>query len=517
MAYDFEHTFDYIVIGAGSSGCVIVNRLVTRSDARVLLLEAGGPDHNPDIHEPTSILKLWGSDLDWKYVTEPQSGLNGRQIMISRGKVLGGCSSLYAMIYVRGNRRDFDHWNFLGNEGWDYNSVLPLFKRSECFAGQSGEYHGVEGSLGVVTCPEPTPVAQAFAEAGPALGFGGPHWDFNGAQQENGTGLYQVNITPEGKRCSTAVAFLRPILEHKHVTVITQAQVSKILIENGRAVGVEYISEDSVHRVGAGAEIILSAGAFDSPKLLMLSGIGSPAQLKAVGIDTLVPLTGVGQNLQDHLLLPLFYQSKQTLPLPTFIAEAGLFVHSHAAMGAASPDLQYHFGAGVPAFAPTGFSDVPTFAFVPILVQPQSRGEVRLRSSNVADPPVLNPNYLSRDRDLEVHIRGIELAQELANTPSLKAFNAGAISLVLSLNVATQRQEVKDYIRNHVSTVWHPVGTCKMGYDSEAVVDPQLRVHGVSGLRVADASIMPTITSGNTNAACIMIGEKVVDMILGLS
>ncbi|NJL57802.1 choline dehydrogenase [bacterium] len=514
MAYNFEQVFDYIVIGAGSSGCVIVNRLVNRSDARVLLLEAGGPDQNPDIHEPTSILKLWGSDLDWKYVTEPQTSLNGRQIMISRGKVLGGCSSLYAMIYIRGNRRDFDHWHFLGNEGWDYDSVLPLFKRSERFAGQPNDYHGVGGSLDVATCPEPTPVAQAFAEAGPALGFGGSDWDFNGEQQENGTGIYQVNVTPDGKRCSTAVAFLRPVLEHKNLTVITQAHVSRILIENGKAIGVEYVSQGSVHQVGTEGEIILSAGAFDSPKLLMLSGIGSPAQLEALDIECVMPLAGVGQNLQDHLLLPLFYRSKQALPLPTFIAEAGLFTHTRPGMSAASPDLQYHFGAGIPAFAPPGFSDVPAFAFVPILVQPQSRGEVRLRSNNFVDPPVLNPNYLGCDRDLDVHRRGIELAKELANTPVMQEFNGGAISAVLSLDPTTQQQEIKEYIRDHVSTVWHPVGTCKMGYDSEAVVDAQLRVHGIAGLRVADASIMPTITSGNTNAACIMIGEKVADLLL---
>lgn len=506
---NFEQAFDYIVIGAGSAGCVVANRLTTNSDTRVLLVEAGGPDNNPDIHEPKKLLNLWGSDLDWKYFTTEQPGLNGRQVMITRGKVVGGCSSLYAMIYVRGNPRDFDHWNFLGNEGWSYQDVLPYFKKSERYEGGASEFHGGDGELWVRQCPNPTPVAPAFAQAATELGYGGPDWDFNGSQQENGGGIYQVNITPEGKRCSTAVAFLKPILARPNLTVKTGSQVSRILFSGNRAVGIEYIQDGQTHQVKAEQEIIVCAGAFDSPKLLMLSGIGGAEQLKNHGIEVVADLPGVGQNLQDHLLLPQTYQSKQTLPEPTFIAEAGLFVRTRDGMEAASPDLQFHFSAGIPAFAPPGFAEVPAFVFVPILVQPQSRGEVSLRSGNWQDPPVINPNYLQCEADVESHLQGIKITRELAHTQAFAEFYDGEVTP----GVGKDDAELRQFIRNGVSTVWHPVGTCKMGYDAQAVVDPQLRVHGIEGLRVADASIMPTITSGNTNAACVMIGEKVADLI----
>ena len=505
---NFEQAFDYVVIGAGSAGCVVANRLTTNSQTRVLLLEAGGPDNNPDIHEPKKLLNLWGSDLDWKYFTTEQPGLNGRQVMITRGKVVGGCSSLYAMIYIRGNPRDFDHWNFLGNEGWSYQDVLPYFKKSERYEGGANEFHGGDGELWVRQSPNPTPVAPAFAQAAAELGYGGPDWDFNGSQHENGGGLYQVNITPEGKRCSTAVAFLKPILARPNFIVKTGAQVSRILFSGNRAVGIEYIQNGQIHQVKAEQEIIVCAGAFDSPKLLMLSGIGGAEELQNHGIEVVANLPGVGKNLQDHLLLPQTYKSKQPLPEPTFIAEAGLFVRTRDGMDAASPDLQYHFSAGIPAFAPPGFTD-SAFVFVPILVQPQSRGEVSLRSGNWQDPPVINPNYLQCDADVETHLQGIKLTRELANTKAFAEFYDGEVTPGSGKDDA----ELRQFIRNGVSTVWHPVGTCKMGYDAQAVVDPQLRVHGIEGLRVADASIMPTITSGNTNAACIMIGEKVADMI----
>lgn len=508
---NFEQTFDYIVVGAGSSGCVVVNRLSQNSSTSVLLLEAGGPDTNPDIHNPGSLLNLWGSEIDWKYFTEEQPHLNGRKVMISRGKVLGGCSSIYAMIYVRGNRRDFDHWNYLGNEGWGYDDVLPYFKKSENFEGGASEFHGVGGPLYVRICPDPTPVAQAFAQAGPELGFGGPDWDHNAAQHENGTGLYQVNVTPDGKRASTAVAFLTPILDRSNLTVKTHAHVTRLLFEGQRVVGLEYLQDGQTHQVKAEREVILCAGAFDSPKLLMLSGIGPAEQLKVHGIPVVADLPGVGQNLQDHLLLPIIYQSKQELPTPTFIAEAGLFVNTRDAMNAAAPDLQFHFSAGIPAFIPPNSGiEGSTFFFVPIIVKPQSRGYVGLRSADPLAPPVLQPNYLQCETDMQVQLHGIKLARAIAQTNAFAEFNGGEIAPGLGATEA----ELRDYVRNHISTVWHPVGTCKMGHDTQAVVDPQLRVHGVEGLRVADASIMPTIVSGNTNAACIMIGEKAADMIL---
>jgi choline dehydrogenase len=508
---NFEQTYDYIVIGAGSSGCVVANRLSADPKLRVLLVEAGGPDNNPDIHEPGNLLKLWGSEVDWKYMSEPQAGLAGRKVMISRGKVLGGCSSIYALIHVRGNRRDFDHWDYLGNHGWSFEDVLPFFKKSEDFDGGASEYHGAGGPLSVRTCPNPTAVAHAFVHAAVELGYDGPDWDYNGARQEDGASIYKHNITREGKRASTAVSYLKPILDRKNLTIQTFAQVMKIILQGTRAAGVEYVREGKTHQVKADKEVILSAGAFDSPRLLMLSGIGPTQQLKSHGVNVAVDLPGVGQNLQDHLLLPVMYRSKKDMPIPTFIAESGLFVRTRPGMQSASPDLQYHFSGGIPAFIPKDYPTTgPTFFFVPIIVQPESRGEVRLRSGNPSDPPLLMPNYLQCDADVQVHLAGIRQSRDLAQTKAMADFNAGEGA------PGTDKSEAAmiEYIRTHASTVWHPVGTCKMGRDPLGVVDPELRVHGVVGLRIADASIMPKIVAGNTNATCVMIGEKAAQMIL---
>ncbi len=506
-----EQTVDYLVIGAGSAGCVVVHRLVNSGSGTVMLLEAGGPDTKPEIHDPRQVLSLWGSDVDWGYFTEPESALGGRKVLISRGKVLGGSSSIYAMLYVRGNRRDYDHWNYLGNEGWDYASVLPYFIKSEDNSRGASKYHGVGGPLAVRDIPDPSPVARAFPHAAVELGFGGPDWDINGEQQEDGAGPYQVNMTADGRRASTATAFLRPVQDNPNLQIVTGAHVTRIVIENGRAVGVEYLQGGAPQRVHVTREIVVSAGTFDSPKLLMLSGLGPAEQLHALGIPVVVDLPGVGENLQDHLLLPVFYNSKVKMDVPHFISEAALFTRTRSGMSAGGPDLQYHFSAGIPAFNPPGYPVTDAnFVFVPILARPLSRGTVSLRSSDPLAPPVIRPNYFSSQTDLDVLVRGVELSRELANTRAFSEFTIAEAAP----GTAKSAAELKDYIRTHCSTVWHVAGTCKMGRDTMAVVDPQLRVHGVDGLRVADASIMPDIVSGNTNAACVMIGEKVSDMIL---
>ena len=502
---------DYVVVGAGSAGCVVVNRLVTGGDSQVVLLEAGGPDTNPAIHDPTRVLELWGSEVDWKYMTEPEPALQNRQVFISRGKVLGGSSAIYAMLYVRGNRRDYDHWNYLGNEGWSYDDVLPYFIRSEDNSRGASKYHGAGGPLQVRDIPDPSPVARAFPHGCVELGFGGPDWDINGERQEDGGGLYQVNITKEGKRCSAAVGFLRPVLGRANLRVETGAQVRRILLEGGRAVGVEYVQDGAVHQVRAEREVIVCAGAFDTPKLLMLSGIGPAASLQAHGIAVAADLPGVGQNLQDHLLVPIFYNSKQKMAPPMFIAEAALFTRTRPGLPAGAPDLQFHFSAGIPAFTPPDYqvSDA-AFVFVPILVRPQSRGEVTLRSSDPAAPPMIRANYLQADADMRTLLAGIALSREIAATRAFADFTVNEAAP----GTAKDEAGLRTYVQTHCSTVWHVAGTCRMGHDRMAVVDPKLRVHGIEGLRLADASVMPDIVSGNTNAACIMIGEKCADMVL---
>ncbi|MEZ4869565.1 MAG: GMC family oxidoreductase N-terminal domain-containing protein [Caldilineaceae bacterium] len=510
---NFAGAFDYIVIGAGASGAVVTHRLVQELDCRVLLLEAGSPDNAPAIHNTDipSMVSLWTSpESDWGYQTVEQRHLNGRSIPIAQGKVLGGSTSINAMMYIRGNRRDFDYWNHLGNAGWSYQDVLPYFKRSEDYAGGASAYHGEGGPLQVVDYANPSPVSQAFVRAAMELGFGGDGWDCNGEQQENGAFFYPSTRTHDNKRCSTAVAFLHPILNHPNLTTATNAQVTRILTSGGRVTGVEYIHNGQQQRVQADSEVIVCAGSFESPKLLMLSGLGPAQQLAAHGITTVVDLPGVGQNLQDHMLLGVGYQCRQEQPFPNLLSEAGLFTYTTPGLSAASPDLQFFFGP-VQYVEPEYQVEGPGFTFAPILTQPHSRGTVSLRSDNPLDLAMIDPNYLACEADLKVLVKGIELARELVKTRAFADLRGRELAPGAAV---TSHAELAAYVRKVASTVWHPVGTCKMGLDAMAVVDPQLRVYGVDGLRVADASIMPKIVSGNTNAATIMIGEKAADMII---
>jgi len=508
-------TYDFIVIGAGSAGCVIAHRLVENTNASVLLIEAGGPDSRPEIHKEdlASTMSLWNlAELNWGYRTEPQTALNGRVISVARGKVWGGSSSINAMLHVRGNRFDYDYWNYLGNEGWSYEQVLPYFKKMEDFEGGSSDYRGVGGPLSVIIHADPTPVSQRLFAAATELGFDdrGEGFDYNGERQDGSVFYYQATKTREHQRASTAVAYLYAIKEKANFTLLSKAQVTRLVIEGNQVVSVEYLKDGHTVRVGVEQEVIVCGGAYESPKLLMLSGIGSAQTLQAHDIPIVVDLPGVGQNLQDHMILGVGYLSKQEHPFTaTLIAETGLFTRSRSCIEQASPDLQIKFG-GVKFVSPQYDKEGPAFTFAPVIIQPQSIGYVTLRSNNPLDLAVLQPNYLTSDTDIQVFLKGIELSRSLVHTSAFADFLKEELAPGAEV---TDEKKLREFIRNNASTLWHPVGTCKMGRDKMAVVDPQLRVHGIERLRVADASVMPHIVAGNTNAACIMIGEKAAEMI----
>ena len=503
-----EATFDYIIVGSGAAGCVLANRLSASGDLRVLLLEVGPPDTRAAIRDVGGFVSLWGSDLDWKFTTEAQPGLGGREVLINQGRVAGGSTSINAMMYVRGNRRDFDRWNDAARDGWGYDTVLPYFKKSEAYEGGASTYHGADGPLSVRDCPDEAARSEAFLNAAVELGYDGPAWDYNGARQEGGAGLLQFTITPAGARSSTAAAFLDPARDRSNLTVRYGAEVTRVLLQGTRAVGVAYVQGGQARQARAAREVIVSAGSFLSPKLLMLSGIGPAAQLRAHGIEVAADLPGVGQNLQDHLQLPVVYRTNIAPPQPTLLTGNVLFLRTRDDAEAVTPDLQLNFSPAVPRpLAPVLDFGGPACIFLPILVQPHSRGTVRLRSADPHDAPVINPNYLQHEADLQVFVEALKTIRALAGTKAFADLNGGELS-------PGPDGDVEAYIRAMSSTLWHPAGTCKMGHDETAVVDEHLRVHGIDGLRVADASIMPVVTSGNTNAATIMIGEKTADLML---
>ncbi len=507
-------SFDYIVIGGGASGCVVANRLSEKPGISILLLEAGGPHTKPEVIDPTGVLALWGSEVDWAYFSEEEPYLDGRKIMCNRGKVIGGSSAIHAMIYIRGHRATYDHWNSLGNEGWNYDAVLPYFKKSEDYEGGASDYHGVGGPLSVVDYPKysnPTDVAKAFVNAGVELGYkGGPDWDFNGPEDDGSTGFYQFNISKDGKR-SDGSSFITPIEDRPNLTVATGAHATRLLLDGNKAIGVEYLQNGETVQANANAEVIVSTGAFDTPKLMMLSGIGPTDQLKKHGISVALDSPGVGQNLQDHVLMPVIFRCKQEQPVPPILAEAGLLVRTREGLDNAAPDLQINFNASNPNILPPDLpGSGPSFTFINILVQPKSIGDVGIRSSDPADPPVIRNNYFQCEADMQVQLKAIQKCRELVQTSAFDDLR-GEEGLP---GKDKSEAELREYVKSHCGTIWHPVGTCKMGYDRMAVVDPQLRVHGMEGLRIIDASIIPTIVSANPCAACYMIGEKGADMIL---
>jgi choline dehydrogenase len=499
--------YDYIVIGAGSAGCVVANRLTEDSNTTVLLLEAGNPDTKPEIQIPSECISLLGSEVDWAYFSKPEPYLNDRKMLCSRGKVLGGSSSINFMMYIRGNPHDYDHWQALGNPGWSYQDVLPYFKKSEHQQRGASEYHGVNGELSITDIKPAAVVSQRFIDAAVAIGHD-YNPDFNGAQQE-GAGPYQLTVK-DGKRHSTAAAFLLPILQRPNLTTMTGALVTRLLFEGTCAVGVEYLQEGTLHQIQVNQEVILSAGAFDSPKLLMLSGIGDAEYLQAIGIPVVADLPGVGQNLQDHVLVTIVQEATQAVqPASTSNGiEAGLFLHSGQNLDVA-PDLQCFFGP-IQFLSPGYVPAVYGFTGAVSLTRLQNRGSVRLNSLDPKDAPMLQMNYLQSQADVQKLVVGIKLIRQLFETSAFDRFRGQEIAP--GANVQSD-EAISAYIRDTCSTVWHPVGTCKMGTDSMAVVDPELRVHGIEGLWVVDASIMPSITTGNTNAPTIMIGEKAADFI----
>jgi choline dehydrogenase len=519
--------YDYVIVGAGSAGCALANRLSEDPSTSVLLLEAGGTDEAQEIHIPAAFSSLFKSPIDWANETEPQEHLNNRKLYWPRGKVLGGSSSINAMIYMRGNRRDYDQWAALGNEGWSYADVLPYFKKSENEERGASEYHGSGGPLNVADLRTINPLSSAFVEAGVEAGLPLTK-DFNGAEQD-GVGFYQVT-QKQGMRYSAAVAYLHPVLGRANLTVQTSALVTGLLFEGTRAVGVSYMQNGEKQQVKVNKEVLLSGGAINSPQILLLSGVGPADHLKALNIPVVADLPGVGQNLQDHPAIVVLYASTQPIslahaqtaenlqdfienkmgPLTSNVAEAGAFIRTQANLP--MPDVQYHF---TPVYYLNHGFTVPEgdgYTIAPCVLHPQSRGYIALRSTNPAQAPIIQPNYFADESDMQVLVEGVKVARKLGETRAFAAFRDRETH---PGSQAQSDQEIAEYIRNHVETLYHPVGTCKMGNDPMAVVDAHLRVRGVEGLRVIDASIMPTLVGGNTNAPTIMIAEKAADMIKG--
>ncbi|MBY5924224.1 MULTISPECIES: GMC family oxidoreductase [unclassified Halomonas] len=522
--------FDYIVVGAGSAGCVLANRLSEDPEVSVLLLEAGGSDWNPWIHVPVGYFKtMHNPATDWCYLTDPDDGIDGRRLQWPRGKVLGGSSSLNGLLYIRGQRQDYDDWAAMGNQGWDYASVLPYFKKSECQERGANAFHGTDGPLKVSDLRLRREIAERFIEAAKAAGIP-ENQDVNGETQE-GVGYFQ-QTSYKGFRCSTAKAFLRPALKRSNLTLVKRAHCQRLLLEGKRVVGVEYRQGNVLRRASATLEVLLSSGAIGSPQILQCSGIGDPQHLADVGVDCLHELPGVGENLQDHLQIRLVFKTRcRTLndevrhPLkklavgtqyaltrtgPLTLAASQVCIFTQSREGLDRPDIQFHMqplSADKPAEGVHPFS---AFTSSVCQLRPTSRGRIRITSPDPAVYPSIQPNYLSTDEDCRVAVDAIKVARRIAEQAPL----ADVITDEYVPGRAYQSDEqLLDAARRYSQTIYHPAGTCKMGNDSLAVVDDRLKVHGLQGIRVVDASIMPIIVSGNTNAPTIMIAERAADMI----
>ena len=523
-----QQTHDYVIVGAGSAGAVLAARLTEDPGTTVLLLEAGGEAVADEITIPAAFATLFKTKWDWHYNTTEQKQLNARRAYWPRMKALGGCSSMNAMIYIRGNRLDYDTWrDEHGATGWGYDDVLPYFIRAEANTRLGAPFHGQNGPLHVEDRRYTHPLSTAWVESAVASGFK-PTDDFNGAEQE-GAGLYQVTCR-NGRRWSVAKAYLDPARDRPNLTVRTGALASRVVVENGRAVGVAYQYGAGEEVAYADAEVILSGGTINSPQLLLLSGIGPAAHLREVDVDVVVDLPGVGQNLHDHPAAPLVWHTKDTTdlaelntllnfgkakaagrgPLVSNVGEAGGFFRSRD--GLAAPDLQVHT-------APSGFWDnglhEPTTRKVtvaPTLISVASRGQLRLRSLDPRWHPEIDPAYYDDPADLDAMVAGVQrLIETVAAGPIARYIDRP----FMPESVAPSESDIAEHLRQNTQTLYHPVGTCAMGQGEQAVVDPELRVRGLEGLRVVDASVMPVVPRGNTNAPTIMIGEKAADLIRG--
>ncbi len=525
--------YDYIVVGAGSSGCVMANRLSEDPSKKVLLLEAGGKDTNPWLHVPIGYFKtMHNPKTDWCYKTENDPGINGRSLEWPRGKVLGGSSALNGLLYVRGQAEDYDNWEKLGNKGWSYKDVLPYFIKSENNERGASKYHGGNGPLSVSNIRVKRKICELFIDAAEQVGIP-RNDDFNGENQE-GVGYFQLTITQKGTRCSTATGFLKPVRSRDNLDVITSALVHKVNFEGTRASGITYSVNGNKQTVECNGEVVLSAGAINSPQILMLSGVGDKNELAKHNIDVVKHHPGVGKNLQDHLQIRTIYKVNKPLtlndelrnplrkammgieyalfrtgPLTMAASQVAIFTQSNDSLD--RPDIQYHLqplSADKPADGTHKFS---AFTASVCQLRPTSTGHIELKSANPAEYPAIHPNYLATELDQKTAIDSIKHVRKIINAPALKPLIADEHEPGVEHQTD---EELLQYARNRATTIYHPTGTCKMGPSSDEmnVVDDRLRVYGLEGLRVVDCSIMPEIVSGNTNAPAIMIAEKAADM-----